>query len=88
MSEKSSPLPPPEEIDNQADAARFLGLPTPNPVPDQIAGPVIGTSGKTLRNQRSRGEGPPFIRSGGRVVYTPLALVRFMLRNTVSPGGW
>ena len=38
----------------------------------------IGLQESTLRNMRSRGGGPPFVRVGGRVRYRALDLARWL----------
>jgi len=38
-----------------------------------------------LRNERSRGEGPPYVRSGRQVFYPLADLKAFMEANTVRP---
>lgn len=39
----------------------------------------------TLRNQRSRGDGPPFERSGKRVLYPIKELRKFLAARRVTP---
>ena len=42
-------------------------------------------SAATLRNWRWRGEGPAFVKFGGRVHYTDEALDRFIREHEVNP---
>ena len=39
---------------------------------------------QTLRKERWRGEGPPFIRDGGRVLYPRKALERWLAERMVA----
>lgn len=59
--------------------------------PDMIvtadAAEMINVSPKTLANQRSRGEGPPYVRySRGAVRYSRKAIERWLTERTVDPG--
>lgn len=60
----------------------------PDLMRDHEAAHMLDMSPKTLANQRSRGEGPPFVRlSRGAVRYSRKAVARWVEENTVTPGG-
>ncbi len=47
-----------------------------------------GVAVKSLANQRSRGEGPPFLRlSGGVIRYSRRVIAEYEAARIVSPGG-
>jgi hypothetical protein len=39
----------------------------------------------TLANERSRGEGPAFVKVGGKVMYTREGMRKYIAQNTVNP---
>ena len=47
---------------------------------------LLGLTEGTMANQRSRGEGPPFIRIGRAVRYSRRAVTAWIEANTVTPG--
>lgn len=54
--------------------------------PEELA-QMWGVAAKSLANQRSRGEGPPFVRlSGGVIRYSRRAIAAYEAERTVSPG--
>lgn len=68
----------------------------PSPVPNipdsalecfdtEAAARLIGLSSSWLAHARIRGEGPPFLRIGGRVFYSRPALLSWLTSNTVQP---
>lgn len=57
-------------------------------IKDTEAGRMLLMSRKTLANQRSRNEGPPFVRlPNGSIRYSRKALVAYIERSTVVPRG-
>lgn len=56
--------------------------------PGQLAARYLGTiSVRTLANWRSKGEGPPFVKIGGRVLYSVAAVIeweRTRVRETIG----
>lgn len=57
-------------------------------IKDKEAGQILLMSPKTLANQRSRGEGPPFVRlPNGSIRYSRKALIDYVEKNTVIPQG-
>ncbi len=57
-------------------------------IKDDEAGQILLMSKKTLANQRSRGDGPPFIRlPNGSIRYSRRALLAYIERATVVPRG-
>lgn len=55
-------------------------------VKPEEAAELLRTTKKTLANQRSAGEGLPYIKMNGRVLYSRAALFAEIKRNTVTPG--
>lgn len=49
------------------------------------AAQYLGLAPGTLQNWRGAGRGPPFIRLGGRIVYDPAHLDRWLRAQTVMP---
>lgn len=54
-------------------------------LPPKDAADRMGLKHRTLEHWRWRGKGPDFIRIGGRVMYDPEALQRWLDKNTVRP---
>jgi hypothetical protein len=51
------------------------------------AGKFLGRTEAMLSNWRARKEGPPYIRVGGKVAYPYKWLRKWLLDNSVCPGG-
>lgn len=62
-------------------AARRTSYLTPDQVSERYEGRI---SVRTLANWRSAGQGPPFSRLGGRVLYPEEQLVSWETKNTVN----
>ncbi len=61
---------------------------TPITLTEQAAAALIGIEVKTLRNLRSLGEGPVFVRlSRKTVVYLPADIEAYLLARRQAPGG-
>lgn len=62
--------------------------PQPDLIKENEAAEILLTSPKTLTNQRSRGEGPPYVRlPNGRIRYSRRALAEYIERSVVMPQG-
>lgn len=60
---------------------------SPDLVTEDGIAPEVGLSPKTLANMRSRGEGPPYVRVGGRAIrYSRRAVAAGLAERTVTPG--
>jgi hypothetical protein len=54
--------------------------------PDEAA-KFVGRTPPMMANWRTRNEGPPYIRVGGKVVYPYKWLRRWLIDNSVCPSG-
>ncbi|MEW6490299.1 MAG: helix-turn-helix domain-containing protein [Thermodesulfobacteriota bacterium] len=57
----------------------------PNLVAEREAASQLGMTVRALQNWRSRGEGPPYIKLGRSVRYSPEALERYVAERTCDP---
>jgi predicted DNA-binding transcriptional regulator AlpA len=54
---------------------------------DTQAGPIIGLKPQTLRNQRSKGEGPPYYKIGRAVRYLEKDLLDYLEKRKIQTEG-
>lgn len=60
----------------------------PDLMRDHEAAAILLMSAKTLANQRSRGEGPPYVRlPNGSIRYSRKAVLAYIEQSAVTPGG-
>lgn len=57
---------------------------SPAAIGTEAAAEYLGTTKQTLNTWRYRGEGPPFVKMGRRVVYRLEALDRWLADNEVA----
>jgi hypothetical protein len=58
----------------------------PDLMKEDEAAALLRQAAKTLKNQRSRREGPPYVRlPNGQIRYSRRALLKYVAENTVDP---
>ena len=64
-----------------------MNKPTSHGLKDTEAGPILGLRPQTLRNKRSKGEGPPYYKIGRAVRYLEKDLLDYLEKRKIQTRG-